>query len=187
MIRRTHNLDPITKNLASVLILSSLLFLVWSMKFQSAAAADVTPTSITVTWTAPGDNGTEGIAAEYDIRYSTVPVGMANWDNIQQAAGEPTPQPCGSIETFTITDLIPDTWYYIAMMTADDAYNWSDISNIVAVRTLSLSLDVDDDLVDRIENILFRDISIVDQRGRPEHRPVIVEHIPEHIDAPVDR
>lgn len=145
MICRTYKLNYITKSLTAVIILTSLLIFVWTVISNSAFAADVTPTSITVTWTAPGDNGTEGVASEYDIRYSTIPIGTANWDNIQQAAGEPAPKPCGSIETFTINDLVPDTWYFIAIITADEANNWSGLSNIIAVKTLSLSLDVDED------------------------------------------
>ncbi len=108
-------------------------------------AGDVTPTSITITWTSPGDNDTLGTAALYDIRYSTISINSGNWYGCSQAASEPAPQPCGNQESFTITNLVPDTWYFIAIMTADEASNWSGLSNIIAVKTQSLSLDVNTD------------------------------------------
>ena len=50
-----------------------------------AAIADVgldnpSETSLRVTWTAPGDDGTTGTAATYDMRYSTSVLNDANWD-----------------------------------------------------------------------------------------------------------
>ena len=35
------------------------------------ALAQVTPNSVTLTWTAPGDDSLTGNATRYDIRYST--------------------------------------------------------------------------------------------------------------------
>jgi hypothetical protein len=108
----------------------------------STQAVDVTQTSITITWTSTGDNGTEGCAAQYDIRYSTMPINSLNWNNAMQAVGEPYPQPAGSQESFTLENLIPDTRYYIAVKVADEVPNWSGMSNVVDAKTLSLSLDI---------------------------------------------
>ena len=129
----------------SNLIAVFLVLIAGSILTVSSFAADVTPSSITVYWTSPGDNGNEGVASMYDIRYSTSSINAGNWGSILQAEGEPTPHMAGTTETYTIGDLIPDTWYYIAIMTADEVPNWSDLSNVIAVKTQSLSLDVDED------------------------------------------
>ena len=92
-------------------------------------------TSVTLTWTAPGDDGNTGTASQYDIRYSTSPINDGNWDAAIQVQGEPDPQPAGTEESFTITGLEPNTAYYFAIMTADEVPNWSGLSNIASVTT----------------------------------------------------
>ncbi len=100
------------------------------------SAATATPTSITISWTSPGDDGSSGTASEYDIRYSASPITGANWDATTPAVGEPTPQVAGATESFTISGLTPSTQYYIAIKAADEVPNWSALSNVVAVSTL---------------------------------------------------
>ena len=85
--------------------------------------------SITLTWTAPGDDGGSGTAFQYDVRYSTSAIDEGNWSSATEATGEPMPQAAGSDETFVVSDLSPETTYYFALKTADDALNWSPISN----------------------------------------------------------
>ena len=98
-------------------------------------AGNPTPISITLTWTAPGDDGNAGTASEYDIRYSTSMITEDNWDEAIQCYGEPTPQPAGSSETFTVAGLSPSTTYYFALKTADEVPNWSDLSNVPSETT----------------------------------------------------
>ena len=87
--------------------------------------------SVTLTWTATGDDGYDGTATLYDIRYSTIPITDENFDNALSAQGEPVPLPSGSPETFTVTGLAEDTTYYFALKVADEAGNVSDLSNVV--------------------------------------------------------
>ncbi|MEJ2719930.1 MAG: fibronectin type III domain-containing protein [bacterium] len=88
--------------------------------------------SFELTWTAPGDDGTTGTAAAYDIRYSTGPIGdETGWYKASRADTSPTPQPAGSTETFVLTGLQPGTSYFFALKTADESQNWSGISNTV--------------------------------------------------------
>ncbi|HUV30422.1 MAG TPA: fibronectin type III domain-containing protein [Acidobacteriota bacterium] len=95
------------------------------------------PTSVALSWTAPGDDGTSGTAAEYDIRYALVPITDANWDAATEVSGEPTPQAAGSAESFTVGSLGPNTTYYFAIKTADEVPNWSGLSNVASVTTLN--------------------------------------------------
>jgi hypothetical protein len=82
-------------------------------------------------WTAPGDDGLVGRATVYDIRYSTSPITAANFLSATPVSGVPAPKIAGSAESFTITNLLPGTGYYIAMRTGDEVPNWSAISNII--------------------------------------------------------
>ncbi len=97
--------------------------------------ADAAPNSVTINWTAPGDDGAVGVATAYDIRYSTSTINDANWGSATQVSGEPTPKQGGQAETFTITGLTPSTNYFIALKAVDDAGNWSVLSNVVSKAT----------------------------------------------------
>lgn len=87
--------------------------------------------SVVLQWTAVGDDSLTGTAAEYDIRYDTIPITMATWDQATQCVGEPSPQVSGSQEQFTVTGLLPNVTYCFAIKVRDDAGNWSWISNVV--------------------------------------------------------
>ena len=101
------------------LILTSLMALaLMSALGGPGLAQDVTSNSVTLTWTSPGDDGNSGTASEYDIRYSTSLITAANWDAATQATGEPSPQPAGSSETFTVDNLQSSTTYYFAVRAA---------------------------------------------------------------------
>ncbi|HOD65683.1 MAG TPA: FlgD immunoglobulin-like domain containing protein [candidate division Zixibacteria bacterium] len=99
----------------------------------TASAAGVN--SITLTWTAPGDDGVSGRAAQYDVRYSLSPITNATWASASQATGEPAPAAAGSAEIFTVTGLNSGTTYYFAVKTADEALNWSALSNVASGTT----------------------------------------------------
>jgi trimeric autotransporter adhesin len=97
-------------------------------------AASATTASVTLSWTAPGNDGNTGTAAAYDIRYSTSPIDESSWTWAFQAHGEPAPRPAGTLESFEVTSLASGTTYYFALKTADGTPNWSALSN-VAVKT----------------------------------------------------
>src|SRR3989339_581600 len=107
-------------------------------KVNNLAAGNATTTSITLTWTATGDDGTTGTATVYDIRYSNVPiVDLDHWLSTSlQASGEPTPKAAGSVETFTVNGLSENTMYYFAIRVGDDVSNWSVLSNMPSSKTL---------------------------------------------------
>jgi len=134
------------KIMSSLAKLSVAVFLAAIIIFGFATAeAQITMTSVTLHFTAPGDDGYIGQAAEYDIRYSLEPIDESNWDQAMQAADEPMPAPCGCIDSFCVDGLSPNTTYYFAIKAADEVPNWSPISNVYQATTLSMSLDVDDE------------------------------------------
>lgn len=97
---------------------------------NNLATSNPTSNSITLTWTAPGDDGSTGTAASYDIRYRTGgAVNDSNWASATQVTGEPTPQAAGTVQSMVVTGLSPSTTYYFAIKTSDEATNTSAISN----------------------------------------------------------
>ena len=95
-------------------------------------AAVTTDSSVTLIWTAPGDDGEQGIAGQYDIRYSTGEYSGAEWwDTLATViAMPPTPNVGGSPESLLVGGLMPDTVYTFALKTADEVPNWSGMSNV---------------------------------------------------------
>ncbi len=94
------------------------------------ATSSPTSSSITLTWTAPGDDGSTGTATTYDIRYSTSTITSGNWASATQVSGEPAPLAAGNNQSMVITGLNPSTTYYFAIETADEVPNWSALSNV---------------------------------------------------------
>ena len=94
-----------------------------------------TITSVTLTWTAPGDDGDRGTASQYDVRYATVPVTEETWVSALQAEGEPSPGAAGGTETFTVRGLEPDIEYFFVVTVADEVHNWSGHSNSEGAKT----------------------------------------------------
>jgi hypothetical protein len=97
------------------------------------------PTEFTLTlyWTAPGDNGNTGTAAQYDLRYGTAPITDANWNSATQITnGVPSPSMAGTAEHATFTFLAEsEVTIYFAIKAADEKPNWSPLSNVVAYLT----------------------------------------------------
>lgn len=91
--------------------------------------------SVTLRWTAPGDDGTSGTARQYDIRYSLSPITESNWNSAIQVAGEPTPQPAGNLESCVVNGLKAATTYYFAIKASDERPNWSVMSNVASKST----------------------------------------------------
>ena len=91
--------------------------------------------SVTLRWTAPGDDSLIGQASFYDVRYSLLPITDANWASATSATGVPAPKVAGSAESFDITGLAANTVYYFAVKTGDEVPNWSALSNVVSRTT----------------------------------------------------
>ncbi len=95
-----------------------------------------TANSLTLMWTAPGDDGNVGTASQYDIRYSTAAIITAgDWGDATPCDGEPSPQAAGSRETFVVPGLSMVTTYHFALKTADEVTNWSLLSNVPSATT----------------------------------------------------
>jgi len=94
-------------------------------------------TSLTLRWRAPGDDGMDGYARAYDLRYSTVESSAPNWweEWTEIVSDMPLPSMAGTLEQYSLSGLLPETTYYIALTATDEAGNTSDLSNIVTATT----------------------------------------------------
>ena len=108
---------------------------------------EATYSSITLKWTATGDDIDTGTASEYDIRYSTSSIlTPEDWDDAIQIQNEPAPQVSGSTENFTVGNLEPDTTYHFALKAIDKVGNCSVISNVVSGTTETITIVFSDDM-----------------------------------------
>ncbi|MCL4708755.1 Ig-like domain-containing protein [bacterium] len=96
--------------------------------------ADSSSSSITLAWSAPGDNNWDGQAHRYDIRYSTEPI-TANNFSAAAAAPPPAPKRAGETQTLVINGLQIYQTYYVAMRAYDEVGHVSALSNVLKIRT----------------------------------------------------
>ncbi len=96
--------------------------------------ADAWAGTVRLTWTAPGDDGTTGQAASYDLRYSLAPVSGTDttswWNGATPVGSLSRPKVAGSSEAFTVAGLDSGMTYYFIIRTADEVPNVSAFSNI---------------------------------------------------------
>lgn len=95
------------------------------------AATAATPDSVTVSWTAVGDDGDQGRASSHALRYSLSPIETdADFNQATPVGGLGEPAEAGTLESAILTGLQPGTNYHVALRVADNQGN--------AVRSASL-------------------------------------------------
>ncbi|HEU4728950.1 MAG TPA: hypothetical protein VFT22_13695 [Kofleriaceae bacterium] len=97
------------------------------------AITGVEPTRIKVVWTATGDDGAEGTAASYQLRWSTSPIDAGNF---AAAHLVPTgaPRSPGSLENAALV-VPPESTIFIAVVVVDEQFNTSTLSNVATATT----------------------------------------------------
>ena len=81
-------------------------------------------------FTATGDNGVQGYAKAYDIRYSTSPIDSTNWTSTTRYKNNFRPLKSGRSESLKIIGLSPETHYYIGIRAVDEKGNASGITTV---------------------------------------------------------
>lgn len=110
--------------------------------------SDASDYSITWSWLAPGDDGTQnGPATLYEMRYDTKrpdntdPASLLSWwNNATQVQNLPEPSNPFSFEKFEVTGLEREMTYFFLLRSKDHAGNYSDFSNIVSGTTTPVEL-----------------------------------------------
>ena len=121
-----------------------LLALISSVSAQ-VTIIDATDNSVTLRWLAPGDDGTNGTATAYEIRYGSALLDVGNFASANLVSQTLTPLSSGTVQTYQVTALDPQVTSYIALRAADEAGNQSEITNSVVVVPPSGSGTVDID------------------------------------------
>lgn len=113
----------------------------YSDSIAPSAISDLTVDStssftITLSWTASGDDGMTGRASFYDARFSILPIATeTDWGFSARLVGEPQPAPPGDHQSMTITGLVPNREFFFAVRAGDEITNWSPISAQVLAKT----------------------------------------------------
>jgi len=122
----------------------------------TAVPLAATHQSVTLTWTATGDDGTTGQASGYEIRYAfDGPMTEQKWDSepinrvfaltdpfaVPSDANIIVPAPAGTTESVEIAGLAAGTTYYFGVKAHDEAGNWSPLAVATGATTLAAGPD----------------------------------------------
>jgi lysophospholipase L1-like esterase len=99
------------------------------------ATGNTTATSVALTWTAVGDDGLDGQAASYDLRFSTSNITEGNFNSATQVTSVSAPGASGVGQAHTVGGLVSGTTYFFAIKAKDEAGNAGTISNVVSAST----------------------------------------------------
>lgn len=122
---RTPALDRTPLGLLAALLL--LFVLVMAPALARAQGAD----SLTLRWTAPGDDGLSGRVTSYEVHMATFAINGSNVFNAPILADPPLPLFAGATQSMVVRGLSRDTTYWFAVRSVDDVGNWSPISNVL--------------------------------------------------------
>ena len=130
------------------------------------AATGTTSNTVSLSWTAPGDDGAVGQAYLYDVRYiAGGTLSEGNWATAAPATGEPVPMAVGSAEAFTLKGVTPGTTYSIGLKAADEAGNVGALSNVVRATTAAAPWEVQ--IVEAGNGLGFYQAHAYDPTGKP--------------------
>ena len=108
------------------IVLALVLLLPKSLLFAD------TITTVQLSWTASGDDGVQGTASQYDLRYRTDgPITGDSTFYLGVIIPTQAPKAAGVLEEYIIE--LPAGVYYFAIKAADEVPNWSELSNVVMV------------------------------------------------------
>lgn len=105
-------------------------------RITNLAAAQVNDDIVTLTWSAPGDDGATGRAAMYQLRRSSQTITDANFTAGTVVPIAQLPGTAGASERFVVSGLTAGTSYHFAIRAIDDDAAASLVSNSVSVTTL---------------------------------------------------
>ena len=99
-----------------------------------------TATSVTVAWTAVGDDGTEGTATSQELRYSASDITSDESFTAATPVSVGAPKPAGSAESAVINGLAQSRDYYVALKVTDNAgHSVRSASRLVSTLALNAS------------------------------------------------
>jgi len=100
------------------------------------SAHSPTSNSVFLSWTAPGDDGSQGVATSYRIYYSASGLSESTLPEASLLRDSPRPRPAGSQETVEVLGLSAETTYDFAVLAEDEWGQTGPLGNVVIGRTL---------------------------------------------------
>jgi len=113
--------------------------------------------SLTLQWTAPGDDGNTGTATRYEIRHSLNPINAANFNNATEVANPPAPLIAGTVQQFTVTPVDTTATRHFALRAFDELDNPSPVSNDALWTPRGTLVHLIKDIVAAKDNTLFEE------------------------------
>ena len=109
-----------------------------ALALGSRPAEAQTTANVTLTWTAPGDDGIVGRASHYDLRYSANTIAgtdTLSWWNAATIVNlvNKIPAPAGQADSVVVSSLPTGVRYFAMIRTADEVPNWSGFSNLAVI------------------------------------------------------
>jgi len=104
----------------------------------------INPSTLRLTFRAPGEDGKMGTASSYDLRTLNFPLNLQNWEQAAKVA-LPAPKAGGTTETLDLSGFPAGQTYYFALRALDNAGQPGLISNVVSDPASPEVLDLDGD------------------------------------------
>ena len=128
--------------------LATLAVSLFLLAVGSDAQAQVLTASVTLTWTASGDDGLQGRATRYDLRYSAKSLtgtDTTTWWGTASAIsmGTQSPSASGTKDSVRIGGLVIGKKYFAMIRVSDEAGNWSSFSNLATIDLTRIHTDVE--------------------------------------------
>jgi hypothetical protein len=90
--------------------------------------------TLSLHWTAPGDDGASGTATSYNLRWSSSPINDGNF-NAASAIATSHPLISGNTENVAVAGFPSEDIVYFALKTSDEVPNVSGLSNVLQLTT----------------------------------------------------
>ena len=135
--------DPVTPEVTILVTLTVLPDIDAPAPIIDLVVTDVTDSRARLNFTATGDDGRQGQARYYDVRFSSSSdLNENNWDDATSVSGLVAPAEAGTPESFVVSSLLANSELWIGVRAIDNVGFISDLSSVVQITTLNAELKI---------------------------------------------
>ncbi|MBZ0269315.1 fibronectin type III domain-containing protein [bacterium] len=106
------------------------------------ASVQVADSTVWLSWTAVGDDGKEGKAFAYDVRFSADELSEDSWESAEVIRNPPAPSLSGADERFSVGQATAATTVDYGVKVVDENGNQSMLSNVATIAVTANMLDI---------------------------------------------